>query len=303
MVSIVSVLLLSGCTWFAPQPTKDAESMLRAGISNFAAKQSADYDLKLDATMLGRDTESKAQNVTLHFALAGDTSTRPDAPAFNGNLSADVLMNEDVYDFRGELRANKSALFAVLTSLSIPEDILDKSTAQQFLNTWWKVPFPAGLASGGKSAPADVQKLLGAVTMYLRDLAYDGADTIQGKKSYRYVAALDNEKVRNLLIDYQVDQGRQLTANEVKQLEDFLANFSGKVIMWVSIDDEVLNRAKIELVMNKIQSADGKALGKGSIKGDLTYSNFGKEVVVEEPKEALEYDFLGKFGSMFGLQP
>lgn len=291
--------LLSGCTLFAPEPTKNPQDMVRTGISNFVAKQSGDYDFDFDISLLGRDGDDKPQNATIHVDSSGDSGKMGDKDVFNTKLFVDAVLNGDAYKLDGELRGNNSAVFAFLKTLSGPEELLNKEMVSQFTDRWWKIPLPDTSVKQYKTE--DLQGFFQVLSTYLGELEYDGADGSPGTDSYRYVAKLDNVKVKELLLGFSQSQGRNLTDQEKVQLDDFLKNFRGDVKLWVAIDEEILNRAQVAFTMDKIESADGKALGKGSVRADLTMSNFGKEVAIVEPPEAFEYDVFGKFGDLFGL--
>lgn len=306
---------LSGCVWFAPKPTREPLAMIQAGVTNFAAKMSSDYSVKFDATLLGKDADNKAQNVVMHLDLDGDISSDPAVMALNTKIRGNMSVNADKYMIDTELRANKSAILAMLTSLTGPEADIPKEYVAQAAGKWWKIPVPEALVKtylpGGDTATVDAgsavsQRLKDAenvfknVSAYVKDVTYDGADTIGGLKSYRYTASLDNPKIKEFMIQYNNDKGTTPTADDLKKLDDFLAQFTSKLTIWVSVDGEILDRVKGEFVMNKIMSDDGKSSGKGNISLDMTYSNFGKNVVVAEPAEVQTIDLFSMLGGYLG---
>lgn len=307
---------LSGCTWFAPKPTREPLAMIQAGVTNFAAKMSSDYSVKFDATLLGKDADNKAQNVVAHLDLAGDTNSDPAAMALNTKIRGNMSVNADKYTIDTELRANKSAIFAILTSLTGPDADIPKEYVAQAAGKWWKIPVPEALvktylpggdASGALDAGSavsqrlkDAENIFKNVSGYVKDVTYDGADTIGGLKSYRYTASLDNPKIKEFMIQYNNDKGTEPTAEDLKKLDDFLAQFTSKLTLWVSVDGEILDRVKGEFVMNKVMSDDGKSSGKGNVSFDMTYSNFGKNVVVAEPADAQTFDLFSMLGGYLG---
>jgi|GEM_PF-3448080 len=304
LVLAVVFSLLNGCVLFAPKPMREANDMIQTGVSNFAATRSGDYNFDLDINLLGRDGNDKAQNATIHLVASGDSASKDERVSFNTKLFADAILNGDAYKLDGELRGNDSTLFAFLKTLSGPEELFNKEMVSQFTNRWWKIPLPDTAKTPHqvkKYTAEDFQAFFQILSKYLTGLAYDGADGSPGVDSYRYVAQLDNLKMKELLVGFTQSQGRSLTAEESGQLDEFLENFRGEVTLWVSMSGEILNRIRFDFVMGRIESSDGKSLGKGSAQLNLSVSNFGKQVIVEEPTEALEYDFFGKFGELFGL--
>jgi len=340
---------LSGCTWFSPKPTKEPIAMLQTGITNFASKMSAEYQLKFDATLLGKDTEGKAQNMTVNLFANGDATSDPAAPVLNSKIKGTMTVNQDKYSLDTELRVNKQSVFAILNGLTGPASEIPKEYVAQALGKWWKIPLPQSLvdgylggaaltptvatpvpatvstkaAKGATPAPAvaapvtpvvvdsgditaqrikDAENIFKNLSGYVKNITYDGSDTIGGLSSYRYVADLDNAKLREFMIQFNKDKGSEPTADDLAKLDDFLANFSGRLTYWVSVDGEILNRISLALKMDKVLSDDGKSSGRGNIDLDMSYMNFGKAVTVVTPADSTEFDLFGMLGGLSGQQ-
>lgn len=323
--------------------------MLQAGITNFASKMSAEYQLKFDATLLGKDTEGKAQNMTVNLSANGDVTSDPAASVLNSKIKGTMTVNQDKYSLDTELRANKQSVFAILNGLTGPAAEIPKEYVAQALGKWWKVPLPQSLvntylggaapapavatpapatastkgAKGATPAPAVVapvapvvadsgdttaQRIKNAENIfknlsgYVKNITYDGSDTIGGLNSYRYVADLDNAKLREFMIQFNKDKGSEPTADDLVKLDDFLANFSGRLTYWVSVDGEILNKISLSLKMDKVLSDDGKSSGKGNINLDMSYMNFGKTVTAVAPADSTEFDLFGMLGGFSGQQ-
>lgn len=327
--TIVSVLvmtsLVSGCTWFSPKPTREPMAMLQAGATNFAAKMSSEYQMKLDATLLGKDAEGKAQNLTVKLSANGDVSSDLAALALNSKIKGIMSVNQDKYSLDTELRTNKQAVYAIINGLTGPAAEIPKEYVAKALGKWWKIPLPEALvkpyldqlslpqpiAAGAPTAEIDkgssaVQRIKSAENMfknvsgYIKNVTYDGSDTIGGLNSYRYVAELDTDKLRDFMIQYNKDKGSEPTAEELAKLDDFLTHFVSRVTLWVSVDGEILDRISLVLKMNKVLSEDGKSSGRGDINLDVSYMNFGKAVTTVEPTGASEFDLFSMLGGLTG---
>ncbi len=332
---------LSGCTWFSPKPTKDPMTMLQAGVTNLASKMSGEYQVKFDATLLGKDADGKAQNVTIDLAANGDATSDPLVLALNSKIKGTMSVNQDKYSLDTELRANKQSVFAILNGLTGPAAEIPKEYVAQALGKWWKIPLPAALvkpyidslsptpapvvaapvvAPGAKkvvpvvpaapvvadSSDSTVQRLKGAenifknVSGYVKNVTYDGSDTIGGLNSYRYVADLDAAYLKDFMIQYNKDKGTEPTPEDLVKLDDFLTHFTSRLTFWVSVEGEVLNKFSLILKMDKILSDDGKSSGKGEVNFTMSFMNFGKAVTTVEPTGATEFDLFGMLGGLAG---
>ena len=302
MVTVLA-LGLSGCTWFSPKPTKDPMAMLQTGVTNLASKISGEYQVKFDAMLLGKDADGKAQNVTINLAANGDATSDPLALALNSKIKGTMSVNQDKYSLDTELRANKQSVFAILNGLTGPAAEIPKEYVAQALGKWWKIPLPATLTDGSDST---VQRLKGAenifknVSGYVKNVTYDGSDTIGGLNSYRYVADLDAVKLKDFMIQYNKDKGTEPTAEDLVKLDDFLAHFTSHLTFWVSVEGEVLNKFSLALKMNKILSDDGKSSGKGEVNFTMSFMNFGKAVTIIDPTGATEFNLFGMLGGLSG---
>lgn len=332
---------LSGCTWFSPKPTKDPMTMLQTGVTNLASKMSGEYQVKFDATLLGKDADGKAQNVTIDLAANGDATSDPLVLALNSKIKGTMSVNQDKYSLDTELRANKQSVFAILNGLTGPAAEIPKEYVAQALGKWWKIPLPVALvkpyvdslsptpapvvaapvvAPGAKkvapvvpvapvvadSGDSTVQRLKGAenifknVSGYVKNVTYDGSDTIGGLNSYRYVADLDAAKLKDFMIQYNKDKGTEPTPEDLVKLDDFLAHFTSRLTFWVSVEGEVLNKFSLVLKMDKILSDDGKSSGKGEVNFTMSFMNFGKAVTTVDPTGATEFDLFGMLGGLSG---
>ncbi len=300
-------------------------AMLQAGATNFAAKMSSEYQMKLDATLLGKDAEGKAQNLTVKLSANGDVSSDLAALALNSKIKGIMSVNQDKYSLDTELRTNKQAVYAIINGLTGPAAEIPKEYVAKALGKWWKIPLPEALvkpyldqlslpqpiAAGAPTAEIDkgssaVQRIKSAENMfknvsgYIKNVTYDGSDTIGGLNSYRYVAELDTDKLRDFMIQYNKDKGSEPTAEELAKLDDFLTHFVSRVTLWVSVDGEILDRISLVLKMNKVLSEDGKSSGRGDINLDVSYMNFGKAVTTVEPTGASEFDLFSMLGGLTG---
>ncbi len=342
---LVVISVTSGCTWFSPKPTKEPMTMLQTGVTNLASKVSGEYQVKFDATLLGKDADGKAQNVTITLAANGDATSDPLVLALNSKIKGTMAVNQDKYSLDTELRANKQSVFALLNGLTGPAAEIPKEYVAQALGKWWKVPLPEALVkpyvdslSPAQSVPAaaavsaplgatskasvtpvapvvpvvadsgsitvqrlkDAENIFKNVSGYVKNVTYDGSDTIGGLNSYRYVADLDAAKLRDFMIQYNKDKGTEPTAEDLVKLDDFLAHFTSRLTFWVSVDGEVLNKVSLALKMDKILSDDSKSSGKGDIRFDMSFMNFGKTVVTVDPTGSTEFNLFGMLGGLPG---
>lgn len=343
MASLLVVMsVTSGCTWFSPKPTREPMAMLQAGVTNFAAKTSSEYKLKLDATLLGKGSDGKAQNLTLDLSANGDASSDPAMLALNTKVKGTMSVNQEKYALDTEVRANKQSAYALLNSLTGPAAEIPKEYVGQALGKWWKIPLPEALmkpylssllpsepvaATPASTAVAAVtgasvivpvvpaapvvatdsdsgtiQRLRNAenlfknVSGYVKNVVYDGSNSIGGLNSYRYTAELDNAKLREFMIQYYKDNGAEPAAADLAKLDDFLAHFTSHLTFWVSVEGEILNRVSLNLKMDKVLSDDGKSSGRGDVSIDMSYMNFGKVVTAVEPAGASDFDLFGMLG-------
>ncbi len=308
-VALVAVLAIaSGCAWFAPKPPKEAKDMLQTGIANLVAQKAGDFLLSVSGNLLGKDADNKPQNMTFDISANGDSSkTGALASDFNTKFTANVKVNQDAYVVGAELRGNNKSIFAVLNSLTGPEKDIPKDQIAQFLNKWWKIPLPENFyANLEKSADTaylvKIQEVYKAALDYLKDISYEGVDTIGGLKSYHYSAQVDAGKLKAFLEGYFKSNGKAMTEQDVKEFNDFFQNSTANAEFWVSMDSQILNRIKLDVKMNNIVGSDGKSAGKGELHFDTTGSNYGKTVTVQEPADAQEFDLFGMLGG-FGIDP
>lgn len=308
VLMMVFVASASGCTWFSPKPPREPLAMLQAGVTNLASKTSSEYELNLDATLLGKDSDGKAQNLNIDLSASGDSDSDPAALAMNMKVKGNMSVNQDKYTLNSELRANTKAIYALLNGLTGPAAEIPKEYVAQALGKWWKIPLPEAMVKSvtgsGESLAARLvasENVFKNVSGFVKDIVYDGSDTIGGLESYSYRASLDSAKLRDFMIQYNKDNGSEPTAEELAKLDDFLAHFSSTLTFWVSVEGEVLDRVKVALKMDKVLSEDGKSSGKGNIAFDISSRNFGKKVSLVEPVGATEFDLFGMLGGLSGL--
>lgn len=309
-VTLVTVLAVSsGCTWFAPKPPKEAADMLQTGLTNLLAQKSGDYTMRINGNLLGKDAENKPQNMVFDLSGTGD-SLKKDMVAtdFNTKLAMSLKINQDAYAANAELRGNEKSIFAILTSLTGPEKDIPKDQISGFLNTWWKIPLPENfykdlVANKDMSSYlVKVQQIYQAALDYLKDVSYEGVDTIGGLKSYHYSAEVDMAKLKAFLEGYLKSNGSSMTAEDIKEYNELINNAKADADFWVSMDGQILNRIKFDVKLNKILASDGASAGKGELHFDTTGSNFGKTVTVQEPTPVQEFDLFGLLGGL-GIDP
>lgn len=283
--------------------------MLQTGITNLLAQKSSDFTINLNGNMLGKDAESKPQNLTFDVVVQGDSSKVDEFAAnFNTKLTANVKVNQDAYVADAELRGDQKNLFAVLIKLTGPEKDIPKDQIAAFVNKWWKIPLPENfyqdLVKNADSSASllKIQQIYQASIDYLKDISYEGVDTVGGLKSYHYTAEVDAGKLKAFLQGYFKSNGGELTDENLKDFNDFFDNAKTNAEFWVSMDGQILNRIKFDVKMNKILGSDGKSAGKGELHFDMAGSNYGKTVTVQEPVGAQEFDLFGMLEGL-GIDP
>lgn len=306
---IAALALSSGCTWFAPKPPKEAKDMVQTALTNFFAQPSHDHNGTLELNMLGKDTTGKAQNVTLRVSLSG-SENKPfqGGTGFTENIGVNAKVDQDTYATNLEIRNKESNFFVNIANLTGPESQIPKDQVSALLAKWWKIPLPGDLYAkladqGAQSYMSQIQNNWLAASSYLKSLDYDGTDTVNGLKSYHYTGEVDVGKLQAFFEGFFKSQGAEMTSTDLKSLQEIFASSKATIDFWISMDTLVLDRVKVVARIDKITGDDGKTAGKADATFDLSYSNFGKPVVIEEPVGSTEFNLFGMFGDGEEIPP
>ncbi len=276
--------------------------MIQTGITNLLAQSSYDTSGKFQVNMLGKDADGKPQSINVDIGVGG-SQDRPfqGGAGFNQKVAASVKVNQDIYTGDLEMRNKDKNIFIIINALTGPEEQVPKEQLSQILAKWWKIPLPDSVYS--KMAPENAESITSmlktnwsALTGYLKSVDYEGVEMVGGSKSYHYVATVDLGKVQSFLEGYSKSQGAEVTEEQMKSFQDMFGSAKAVLDVWVSMDAQTLSRMKATVKMDKIIGDDGKTAGKADAVLDVSYSDFGKVVTIDEPAGAAVFDLFSMFG-------
>lgn len=319
-----------GCTLFAPKLPKSSEEIIRSGVDNLYAQTSSAFELKGNATLLGKDGEGKPQNSTVHLNITGDSARKAGASGLNLHTQADLSINQEKYNAQAELRMNEKNLFAILQSFNGSGADSIANIVRVYQGQWWKFPLSndikaleegqkpqdvktqkgvKDIAKKDKVKPqedsnkaqdmltaqmAQVKELASGLIPYLQNISYEGVDAIHGLSSYHFSAQLDMTKVRQFLLNLRKERNGEVTPQDEKSLDELLASTRTDVDLWVSEQGEILDQIQLRLKVDKIIGSDGTSGGKGDALITITEFDFGKDVAVQEPADAKDFALFGE---------
>ncbi|KKQ68226.1 MAG: hypothetical protein US89_C0009G0039 [Candidatus Peregrinibacteria bacterium GW2011_GWF2_38_29] len=297
-MKIASILVLflmlsvaTGCNLFSKEPSKTPEEVVKSAIMNSQKIKTATIKIGINGFLADESSEKK-QRVDLNMSVDEKFDIN-DAknPKLDLDMAGDVTIEGKKYNGEVGLRMmNRKMYFSVL-KYPDPKEFPDLAMVATFANKWFflsmdelgqtvpLMPFDeASMTPEMKQVKEEAQK-----ANFFKDLKYEGTEDASGESAYKYTGSIDMDKVYDFMIKVSEINKKAPTEEEKVQLKKGLANLNVPMTLWVSVDDEVMVKAAGVLNYNDAEN-------KNSAKVDFTtdVSGMGKDVVIEEPKDALD---------------
>ncbi|MEK7523976.1 MAG: hypothetical protein AAB588_03000 [Patescibacteria group bacterium] len=283
VASLIAVtILVSGCGLFkkSPQETVDkafqkfADVKKMASLLDFkgtvqspAGEQPAKIDFAVKVEGSSDVSDAKSPKLDMKFTINGT------ADAEGG--SAEVM-----------LRTVDKKIFVNVASLKLAGGLgaqLNDQLAALF-NKWWSLPMGEGNPLGNLTEQQTQLQEKFKSLKFFTNAVEDAPEVLQGIETTRYRVDLSKEALKQFILDLAQSSGNQLTPEDSQAISDSLndVEFSGAV--WVGNSDDTLHRIRGTVT---VQPKQGPA---SSFDIDYTGWNFGKDVAVQIPEGAQEFN-------------
>ncbi len=312
VVALGAILtVFSGCSFFALNPEKDGDKIVKDGIKNFYDVNVASFEgnLKgnsLDAPGIGLDGKSTTpQSLSVDVSFSGSGNIKdPKNLLLNLKFDGSGSLGKQNENASGEIKVNKSDLYFLVSKISSFGGILPEKTIKPILAQWWKTQVPQDLIDSlQKSAAFGDESNLTTEEKKAKELLkntqfFSGAKYIgEENGAYHYETLLDNTAVETFLKESGKIYGTTVSDDQIKTIDDNLKNLQLKAEFWVGVADKTVHKVKFDVKANDaVSGAKMDAVFNASI------DNINTPVTVEAPKDAKEFDPASIFGGVAQAQ-
>ncbi len=293
VVVLAMSLFLAGCN-----KQKAPADAIKEGMANLFKVSSYSLDGTVAADLKGPQGQAPAKvTFNLNTALSFDGK---DPNSLRLNMKSDGGFDADGNGGTGsfEIRLDKDMIYALISKVvttgevTLPKEITDKYVAK-----WYKFPLPAETVKslsdtmvGGqdetKMTPEQkkIKQLLDQ-TVFFKNLALAGTDTVKGESSSHYTATLDKDAVLNFVKQIAEIQGEKVTDADFKDMQDSFGKLQiSSLDLWVGNSSATLNRMSV-----KVSFAVTETDPSGTMTMDISLGDFNKPVTVAAPADATEF--------------
>ncbi|MFA6520896.1 MAG: hypothetical protein WCT53_00725 [Candidatus Gracilibacteria bacterium] len=289
------VLSVSGCSLF----TKDPQKAVDEGFAKFADVNKMNSILKLSGTLKAPAGE-KPETIQFELDASGKMDTSDsENPKIDVAFKADATVDGQKYSGDFMIKASDKKVFVKVGSLQMPGEggkALNTQLAS-VLNVWWSLPASedSTLSKYG-SQQAEFRELL-KNTKFFTGAREEAKEMIQGSEMTKYRVDLDKEALKKFLLEMIRISGSQLQPEEEVAIGERLKEIETSGALWIGGDN----------YMHRIQGTVTSQPKQGpstSFEIDYTSWDFGKDVTVEAPAGAQEFNplmllpILGAFSSV-----
>lgn len=302
VILFVAILTMSACN---NAPELAPAEAVKTGLENFYNVRSGNYSFALKGTANapeGTVTEEDIQNLEFDFGLSGIFNFKEEKPIISIDLSGKTNQDsEGEQDFALEMRVDKESLYAMLEKVPDLGEEVPTEMVELFVGQWWKMPIPQSLfdqinivpkAEAEMTAEEKALRDLTKEANFFKNLKYLGIEKVEGDKSFHYSGELDKEAMKDYLIKAAAINSQEVKKEQIENLEKLLNGTEMSAEIWIGAKDMTMRRllAKANLVPE-----DG---GNVDMTMDLKFWGLGKNLTVEIPKDAKDFDPFKLFGDV-----
>jgi len=314
VVLLVAAAGVAAYTFFGASPTKVLERSTKA----MAQLKSVAYKGKITFEPEGMTPEpgnpldpSKLKRLVVTISGSselGEGKTKS-AGTFDASLEG-LLSGSAGFEFRDVENKVYGRFTAVPTGLPIDlTGIVDKWIS--FTKTEVTPTKPENAANNSASAEKEKQiRELVKKTQFFTVAKKLPDDSVDNVKTYHYKVALDKKNLKQFITESnQITDGKSLTADELKKLDDELAPIvSEQADLWIGKNDYLIRRvfyATSTQGVVPLPTLAGTPGVKGKLSIDATLSAFNQPVTVIVPENARPFEEIISeiFGQILGAQP
>ncbi len=302
---MVTAVALTGCSK-AKEPAKAPEVVVKEAMQTMSAAKvmsmvmTADVNVKaIDKVKTGFETAHFSGKFDLGFDM-NDAKT----PKMSLKMEGKGAQDKDKEDSAsGELILLGNTLYASLTNMSDFKGSVPVAIVQPYFGKWWSVAVPEEFTKDLSVYSKD-EKDLTPEEKKMKDLyngknlfknvKYQGGEKVEDVDTYVYSAELDKEELKKLIVEMSKAQGQELSADELKKMDESwnTLTFAGK--LYVSQKDMSMKKIGVNIELKDLEGAD--------VDMDLAfvYNSLGGAVAIEAPKDATPFDLGALLGGMGG---
>lgn len=278
--------VLAGCG----APDKAPEEVVKTGLKNFYDIDSSGFNLSADLSADGEQNGKKEQ-VAADFNASGKYDSKDKkSPKFDAFMSGNIVYENKKYD--GELAlklTNKKLYFNLLKYPELPAEDPQSAVLSQLANKWFFVdageyenqiviPDESSMTPEQKQIKEEFDK-----RSFFKDLKYKGKEKINGAEAYKYSGIFDNDNFYEFALKAAEINKNPATDQEKADLKKVLDNLELPADIFISVKDEILVGLKGVLRYKNVDP-----VAAIDMKFDLTFSDLGQQVVIEEPQGAVD---------------
>ena len=285
----------------APSPTASAEQLVQQSLEATGKAESASFvaDMTLKAEGDPSQMDPSTQAMT-------DLSVHAEGKGAKSPMAADMTMSLGI--------AGQTMEFAMMAQ--------DDKAWIQYQGKWYEIDQKTaqglGVQASPSAAPDEQLKGMG-LDPEAWGAAYElvGTEQMDGTWVHHVKATVDPQKLADSLLDVandpsmlkqlgQAGVGKELRETlkedkaEIRELGDSLKNTSAD--FWIGADDMLMRKATLTMNMDMTGQKDSQGVDTMAMAGSLRLSEFGEDVSVTPPADALPFSELMSsfFGGMFG---
>ncbi len=291
-----SVLLVACSAEVESEPDQTAEELIKEGIENMAKVKSASYELALDGTFENEDPLGDYENVDFDVSFSGQYDFN-DLSDSQFSLLIELILSIDGssdQNLDGEVTVIDNNLYFAVTDISDFDGDLPQEMVAPFLSQWWFIPIPEeSLATlelyyeDGDAYLTEEEKQIKALfkdIFIFKDIEYQGSEKIGEINSYYYTSTLDEDAIKNYLLELAEITGETVPDSDIENLDNFLNSLDLSLDLWISQDDNTLIKIAADASVSEdpVMSVD--------FKGSYTLSDLNDAVNLEAPENASMFD-------------
>lgn len=278
------LLILAAC---APSETLPPDQVLENAAHSAHALRSVRFDVS--ATMKGTSPLGKTTDVRLN--AKGWTQREQQQMQLSGRLDGSVDLQPVTVD-ADIIVAGEQEVYVKVRNVSStdPKSLLRSPFFSLILNQWWKLP--SGDASATPALPVTPDpRILELQTQAVRVTKDRGMADVNGRLSYRYDLALDQEKMMHFLEEVARERKEPFDRAEWQKSFEGIT-MTGET--WIDAENFQLNR----LIWNAVSEREE---APWTLVFEISFTDHDKAPPIAPPTGAQE---LGSLGDMIpGLQP
>lgn len=295
----LSGILLFGCSQVSQRPPQEA---IRDGIKKFLEVSSYSFVASVNGDFSTSQGEGP-KNVKLSMNTKGAFEGK-DTKDLHLNLQLDTNVTADNSKVDGsfEIRLQKDMVYFLISKLSTtPEQ--GQNPFAQYLSKWYNIQIPAEFMKqlediSAKNTDAQLSpeqkqiKDLYEHTNFLTNPVLAGTEDINGESSTHFKADLDKKAVVDFAKKVAEIQGTKTTQADLDQFQAFLDKLAVSTIeLWIGNSHGYLDQVQVNFQSQPHLSEQQN----GTLTLKATFSDFGKPVTIEIPKDSVPFPVLDFF--------